>query len=37
VHSGIDTLPRAGEVRVDSMVVLAMLLTALLVGILSAG
>ena len=33
VHSGIETLPRAGEVRVDRMVVLAMLVTAALVGI----
>jgi predicted permease len=33
-HSGIETLPRAGEVRVDSMVVLAMLVTAALVGII---
>ena len=32
-HSGIETLPRAGEVRVDGMVVLAMLVTAALVGI----
>jgi predicted permease len=32
-HSGIETLPRAGEVRVDSMVVLAMLATAALIGI----
>ncbi len=32
-HSGIETLPRAGEVRVDGMVVLAMLATAALVGI----
>jgi predicted permease len=34
VHSGIETLPRATEVRVDSMVVLAMLATAALVGII---
>jgi predicted permease len=33
-HSGIETLPRAGEVRVDGMVVLAMLTTAALVGII---
>ncbi|MGA2197334.1 MAG: FtsX-like permease family protein, partial [Bryobacteraceae bacterium] len=33
VHSGIETLPRAGEVRVDGVVVLAMLVTAALVGI----
>lgn len=33
IHSGIETLPRAGEVRVDGMVVLAMLVTAALVGI----
>ena len=32
-HSGIETLPRAGEVRVDGMVALAMLATAALVGI----
>ena len=32
-HSGIETLPRAGEVRVDGLVVLAMLGTAALVGI----
>jgi predicted permease len=32
-HSGIETLPRAGEVSVDGMVVLAMLVTAALVGI----
>jgi predicted permease len=32
-HSGIETLPRAGEVRVDGTVVLSMLLTAALVGI----
>jgi predicted permease len=32
-HSGIERLPRAGEVRVDAMVVLAMLATAGLVGI----
>ena len=32
-HSGIETLPRAGEVRVDGVVVLAMLVTAALVGI----
>jgi ABC-type antimicrobial peptide transport system permease subunit len=32
-HSGIDTLPRASEVRVDGTVVLAMLLAAALVGI----
>jgi predicted permease len=32
-HSGIETLPRAGEVRVDGMVVLTMLVTAALVGI----
>jgi hypothetical protein len=32
VHSGIETLPRAGEVRVDGMVVLAMLVMAALVG-----
>ncbi|HEV3199554.1 MAG TPA: ABC transporter permease [Bryobacteraceae bacterium] len=32
-HSGIETLPRAGEVRVDGMVVLAMLIAAALVGI----
>ena len=32
-HSGIETLPRAGEVRVDGIVVLAMLVTAALVGI----
>lgn len=32
-HSGIETLPRAGEVRMDGMVVLAMLVTAALVGI----
>ena len=34
VHSGIETLPRAGEVRVDSIVVLAMLVTAAMVGII---
>ena len=34
VHSGIETLPRAGEIRVDTMVVLAMLATAALVGII---
>ncbi|HUA63021.1 MAG TPA: ABC transporter permease [Verrucomicrobiae bacterium] len=33
-HSGIETLPRADEVRVDGMVVLAMLAAAVLVGIL---
>ncbi|MGA3205526.1 MAG: ABC transporter permease [Bryobacteraceae bacterium] len=33
-QSGIETLPRAGEVRVDGMVVLAMLATAALVGII---
>ncbi len=33
VHSGIKTLPRSGEIRVDGMVVLAMLVTAALVGI----
>jgi predicted permease len=33
VHSGIDRLPRAAEVRVDGLVTLAMLLTAALVGI----
>jgi predicted permease len=33
-HSGIDTLPRAAEVRVDGIVVLVMLVTAALVGIL---
>jgi predicted permease len=32
-HSGIETLPRSGEVHVDATVVLAMLLTAALVGI----
>jgi predicted permease len=32
-HSGIETLPRAAEIRVDGMVVLAMLATAALVGI----
>src|SRR5215469_7313216 len=32
-HSGIDTLPRATEVRVDAVVVFAMLLAAALVGI----
>lgn len=32
-HSGIETLPRAGEIRVDTMVVLSMLVTAALVGI----
>ncbi len=32
-HNGIETLPRAGEVRVDGLVVLAMLATAALVGI----
>jgi predicted permease len=32
-NSGIETLPRAGEVRVDGTVVLAMLVTAALVGI----
>ena len=32
-HSGIETLPRAAEVRVDGMVVLAMLAAAALVGI----
>ncbi len=32
-HGAIQTLPRSGEVRVDGMVVLAMLLTAALVGI----
>ena len=34
VHSGIETLPRAGEVRVDAMVVLLMLVTAAIVGII---
>jgi predicted permease len=33
-HSGIEKLPRAGEVRVDSVVVLAMLGTAAVVGII---
>ena len=33
-HSGIEKLPRAGEVRVDTVVVLAMLGTAALVGII---
>lgn len=33
-HSGIEKLPRAGEVRVDTMVVLAMLGTAAVVGII---
>jgi predicted permease len=33
-HSGIETLPRAGEIRVDGMVVLAMLVTAAVVGII---
>jgi predicted permease len=33
-HSGIERLPRAGEVRVDGMVVAAMLATAALVGII---
>lgn len=33
-HSGIEKLPRAGEVRVDSIVVLVMLATAALVGII---
>ncbi len=32
-HGAIQTLPRSGEVRVDGMVVLAMLFTAALVGI----
>ena len=32
-HSGIEKLPRAGEVRVDTIVVLAMLGTAAFVGI----
>jgi len=32
-HGGIETLPRAGEIRVDGLVVLAMLGTAALVGI----
>lgn len=32
-HSGIETLPRATEVRVDAIVVLAMLLVAALVGV----
>jgi predicted permease len=32
-HSGIEKLPRAGEVRVDATVVLAMLATAAFVGI----
>lgn len=32
-HSGIETLPRSAEVRVDSTVVMAMLATAALVGI----
>ncbi len=32
-QSGIQTLPRAGEVRVDGFVILAMLVTAALVGI----
>jgi putative ABC transport system permease protein len=32
-HGAIKTLPRSGEVRVDGMVVLAMLATAALVGI----
>ena len=32
-HSGSETLPRAGEVRMDGMVVLAMLATAAVVGI----
>ena len=33
-HSGIETLPRAAEVRVDGMVVLVMLLTAAVVGMI---
>ena len=33
-HYGIDRLPRAGEVKVDSLVVLVMLVTAALVGII---
>jgi predicted permease len=33
VHSGIETLPRSGEVLVDGPVVLTMLVTAALVGI----
>jgi predicted permease len=33
-HSGIDRLPRAGEIRVDGLVALVMLLTAALVGII---
>ncbi len=33
MHRGIETLPRAGEVRVNGVVVLAMLATAALVGI----
>jgi predicted permease len=33
VHSGIETLPRSGEVLVDGTVVLTMLVTAALVGI----
>jgi len=33
VRHGIERLPRAGEVRVDAMVVLAMLVTAALVGV----
>ena len=32
-HSGIETLPRAGEIRVDGTVALVMLVTAALVGI----
>lgn len=32
-HSGIETLPRAGEVRVDGVVVAVMLIAAALVGI----
>ena len=32
-HSGIETLPRAAEVRVDGLVVLSMLVTSALVGI----
>ena len=33
-HAGVETLPRADEVRVDGWVVLAMLATAALVGVL---
>ncbi len=33
-HSGIETLPRAGEVKVDGLVVLSMLAASVLVGVI---